>query len=188
MISYIFKKLPDFLIINILDYLSQYGVYYLTYNFKNNKFEQKINQNFDLLNKVNLFKFNNYPVIEFEDMNLIKYINSKEFESRNSIYNLFLSLTFKYPIKLSFNKVTEEDYNLPEKDEYLLVTNCYEIDYLTNKTKICEIILPNYFYEIIEEQTLIYKNKFIKSSNSIRLKNMWNGFKNYNYSKDLIFI
>ena len=61
--SSIYANLPEVLLNGVLDFVPQEEMYHLVYDFKTERFVNRINPNYGLLNKVNQFKIDNSTAI-----------------------------------------------------------------------------------------------------------------------------
>ena len=124
----------------------------------------------ELLNQAILFKINNPPSVD------IIYEDLEEDEEDDYLFNSRLNLSFKLPIK------TKNERNM-------VLLLCFEIDIMSGYTRHCDMILPNYYHNLMEQWVLYYRIKMnqvqLCNKTTKRFLNMIKGFENKSYAYDV---
>jgi hypothetical protein len=165
MTSSIYANLPEVLLKDVLDFAPQEeDMYRLTYDCKTERFVNRINPHYGLLNKVNQFKIDNPPKWDVDDPNL-------EEDFGDYPHDILLRFTIKFPLKLKKREGLRDRFCVDE-DRYLVLDFVHSMSFEGFITKKCSIVLPEYYHYLIS------RTRFQK----LKVKNY-----SKNHSKDLVF-
>ena len=142
--SSIYANLPEGLLNGVLDFVPQEEMYHLVYDFKTERFVNRINPNYGLLNKVNQFKIDNPPRWDVTDPNF-------EEEIGNYPHDILLRFEIKFPLKLKQRKGMS-DRCCADKDRYLVLDFVHSMSFEGFTTKKCTIMLPDYYHYLISRR------------------------------------
>lgn len=158
----VYANLPEVLVKSVVDFLPQEDMYRLVYDYKTERFVNRMNPNYSLLNKVNQFKIDNLPKWYVEDPNL-------EEEFGYYPHDILLTIEIKYPLKLKERKGMR-DWGRVDEDRYLVLDFVHSMKFEGFTTKKCSISLPEYYHFLISRKRFQHlKVKHYKKNHSTDL-------------------
>jgi len=181
-----FVPLPDNLLDVIFEFASE-GPFKLAFDTKKQKFVERINKNFALLNKAIQFKIYHPPEFRADETEYY-FEDPEEQEIYDNMTNF--QLIFTFPLKLKTKYLNPMDYTDKKRErENLTYFINYELNKKSGFTQCSHLIIPGCYHTITKLAVDFYKKELKKTSQPSlkkRIKNMIKGFETESYAKDTI--
>jgi hypothetical protein len=155
------ETLPD-VILNLIFEFAFSGPYTLSYDFKREKFIEKINPNFMELKRINEYKIHHLPEIQTD----------YDLDNEEKTVGLYFTLPLKIPENKRF-----------DGNEFLVLKYLFTVSLQTMIPYHCTIIMPYYYHSLTREYINMYKKLY---PTTVRNFYLYKGFEKKNYGYDTV--